>query len=81
MIITATTTITMVQLAVVVTSLPVPVSSGTGKPPWERITDHDLERTIASLNAKVSETDDGSIAERGCLFLREHLRTSSPTQT
>ena len=24
---------------------------GTGKPPWERITDDDLERTIASLNA------------------------------
>lgn len=45
----------------------------------EQIYRNELRKiTIASLNAKVSESDDGSIAERGCLFLREHLRTSSP---
>ncbi len=36
--------------------------------------------TIASLNADVMRTDDGSIAERGCAFLQHHLRTSKPKE-
>ncbi len=35
--------------------------------------------TVADLNARVMETDDGSIVQRGCAFLNEHLRTSKPT--
>ncbi len=45
----------------------------------ERVYRNELRKiTIASLVAKVVETDDGSIAERGCAFLSEHLRTSKP---
>ena len=34
--------------------------------------------TVAALIADLMETDDGSIEQRGCAFLNEHLRTSKP---
>ncbi len=34
--------------------------------------------SVQDLIDTVAETDDGSIARRGCAFLNEHLRTSPP---
>ena len=43
----------------------------------ERVYRNELRKiNIADLIARVEETDDGSIAQRGCAFLSEHIRTS-----
>lgn len=46
----------------------------------ERLYRSELRKvTVADLNTSVMESDDGSIEQRGCAFLSQHMRLS-PTQ-